>query len=441
MKSIPRKELTLFDSTSLIVGIIVGAGIYQTAPDVAKAVGSPWALFGLWVLGGLISLLGALCYAELASAYPEEGGDYVYLGRAYGRPAGFLFGWSQLLIIRPGDIASMAFVFANYGARFTGHDDSSYQLQLALGGVVVLTAVNISGVKQGKWTQNLLTLLKAAGLLAIWGVALSVRSPDGLASDVSIEPTRPFQLAMILILFTYGGWNEMAYVAAEIRDPQKNIVRALVLGTAVVTLLYVLVNMAFVMVLGLSGTAASEAVAVDTVSQALPIAGDRLIALLVCVSAFGALNGLVLTGARISYAMGADHRLFRAVGVWNAARGTPVRALILQGVIAALIIVVFQRFEKTVLYTAMATYLFYLATSLSVLVLRYIDRDRPRPYRVIGYPFTPICFALICGFMVYSAYVYDPVAAWITLSILGVGGVVYVLTQRLSSARSDPPVD
>jgi APA family basic amino acid/polyamine antiporter len=259
-RAVPKRELTLFDSTSLIVGIIIGAGIYQTAPDVARGAASGWGVLGLWAAGGLLSLCGALGYAELAAAYPREGGDYVYLTKAYGRWAGFLFGWIQLAVVRPGDIAVMAFAFATYARAIVdplARSPFPHPQQVYAGAAVMaLTAVNILGVREGKWTQNLLTVVKVLGLLAI------------------------------------------VAVAAEVRDPKRNIVRALVSGTAAVTVIYLLVNGAFLYALGFAGLAGSEAVAADTVRTAFPEIGGRLISVLICVSALGAVNGLVLTGAR-----------------------------------------------------------------------------------------------------------------------------------------------
>jgi basic amino acid/polyamine antiporter, APA family len=281
----PKPELTLFDSTCLIVGIIIGAGIYQMAPDIAKGTGGVWGVLGIWVLGGALSLCGALSYAELATAYPEEGGDYVYLSRAYGSWAGFLFGWAQLAIVRPGDIAVMAFAFATYARAI--HDPfgggTPSQVIYAVAATVILTLINVVGVRQGKWTQNLLTTIKALGLLLIVGAAFTAKpAPAPLESG----GTLPFSLALIFVLFTYGGWNEMAYVAGEVRNPRKNIVRALFLGTAAVTLLYLMVNAAFLHTLGYEGLKASKAVATDTVATVWPQTAGVLISALICLSAW-----------------------------------------------------------------------------------------------------------------------------------------------------------
>ena len=209
MEGVPKQELSLFDSTCIIVGIIIGAGIYETAPIVAKSLGSGPGLMLVWLAGGLLALTGALCYAELATAYPREGGDYIYLTRAYGRWPGYMFGWSQLAIVRPGDIALMAFIFARYAQTLYAPFAHS-GLFYAVTAIVVLTVINILGVKAGKWTQNLLTVTKILGLVAISVVGLTapLAAPQPLASEgFSWEG---LQLAFILVFFTFGGWNEMA---------------------------------------------------------------------------------------------------------------------------------------------------------------------------------------------------------------------------------------
>jgi len=435
LQDTPKKQLSLFDSTCLIVGIIVGAGIYTLAPDVAKGAPHWWGLLLIWVLGGFISLCGALNYAELATAYPREGGDYVYLSRAYGRWAGFLFGWGQLSVVRPGDIAVMAFAFATYGCRLydpLAGTDFPYCGQLyACGAVVILTGINILGVKQGKWTQNLLTVVKAVGLLAIVGAAFAA---PRVAPDATVPFTLPTSVALVLVLFTFGGWNEMAYVAAEVKNSRRNIVRALVLGTTAVTVLYVLINGAFLYTLGFKGLAASDAVAADAVSTAAGDLGPRLISALICISALGAVNGLVFTGARISYAVGKENKALAHLGRWNGRTGTPVRALLAQGVIAIVLIIFLGSLMDAIIYTAVAIYSFYLATSLSVVVLRYKEPNVERPYRVTLFPIPTIIFCAVCIFLIYSTVDYalgnKPWTVIIPYAIVMLGLPIYWLTTR-----------
>jgi APA family basic amino acid/polyamine antiporter len=477
--AVPKRQLTLFDSTCIIVGIIIGAGIYETTPLVASNVAGAGWLIGVWVLGGLLSLLGALCYAELATAYPKEGGDYVYLTRAFGRAPGFLFAWSQLWVVRPGSIGAMAYVFARYanqlwplGNVLTRWCETWYSrlaevpkswpspetvggslalMVYAAAAVTVLSAINILGVRESKWTQNLLTTAKVLGLVAIfvaglWFAAPAVppgSAPNAAAAagaeaagapDAAVKPAEEppeqsgfdwsaFGLAMIFVLFTYGGWNEMAYVGAEVRNPTKNILRALVLGTVAVTVIYVLTTCAFLRALGFEGVAKSNAVAADVLHQGLeairPGLGQwaaRAISLLICISALGAVNGMIFTGARIYYAMGTDHGLYAWLGRWSERFGTPVWSLVIQALLTLALVVAFGwlaaigraqgGFQSMVIFTTPVFWLFLVMVGISLAELRHREPDTPRPYRVLAYPIVPILFCFSSLFMLYSSLTY-----------------------------------
>jgi basic amino acid/polyamine antiporter, APA family len=491
----PRRHLTLFDAVCVIVGVIIGAGVYECAPAVASATSTPAGVVGFWVLGGLLSLCGALCYAELACAYPQAGGDYEYLTRAYGPPAGFLFGWFLVTLIRPGDIALLALVFARYGVAaapdlFPGGHAGWWHQALAIGSVLVLTGINILGVRHGKRMQNTLTTIKVMSLLAIVLTAfigaryLAPARPTAdthsdpaplAASDVERE-TRDgswtagdgdrgtgaddtpdarlagadgpgqsevgdeepgelagavvvggatFGLAMIFVLFSYGGWNEMAFLAAEMEHPEKNILRGLVIGAVGVMSIYVLLNLAFLQALGLGGLARSQAVAVDAVAVALPTLGQSLISAAICISALGAVSGLIFTGSRIAYAIGRDYPLFSYLGQWHPESQTPIRALAVQAAVASLMIMVLGEFLEALIYTSAAVYCFFLASCLAVIVLRRKDPDVVRPYRVIGYPWTVLVFAGACSFLIYSAVTYRPLHGVALVGMLLLGCAVY----------------
>ena len=413
----PRRELTLLDSTCIIVGIIIGAGIYRSSPEIAGLVPSAAWLLALWLLGGALSLVGALCYAELATAYPHEGGDYVYLTRAFGRKVGFLFAWCQLWIVRPGSIGVMAYAFAEYANRIwpqaEGDGAAAMLVLYAVGAIVVLTVVNIFGVRESKWTQNVLTIAKVLGLAAIVGVGFTCPAP---VAPISATPQASggfdlsgIGLAMIFVLFTYGGWNEMAYVGAELKEPRKNILRALLIGTLAVTAIYLLVNVAFLYALGFEG-ARRPAVAADVLELGVGPWASRAISVLICVSALGAINGQIFTGARIYYAMGRDHRLYAWLGRWSARRGTPVCSLVIQAAITVVLAVWFglsrDGFGGMVKFTTPGFWFFMLLVSASVFVLRRRDPATVRPYRVSGYPVTPAVFGLSCAGMLYATVAY-----------------------------------
>ena len=430
-RAAPQRQLNLFDSTNIIVGIIVGAGIYESSPLIAANVSSPLGLLGVWLLGGLLSLLGGLCYAELANAFPREGGDYVYLTRAFGRGCGFLFAWAQLWVVRPGSIGAMAFVFAKYAHQLWPLNDDPHLslVWYAVGSVLLLSVVNVLGVPPGKWTQNILTSAKVLGLLAVVAVGLLVWAPRPAPVEPSSSSGSNFWLAMIFIFYAYGGWNEMAYVGAEVRNPERNILRALVLGTLAVTGIYVLVNLAFLHALGFEGMRNASAIAAQVLSLATGDWGARFISVLICISALGAINGMTFTGARIYYAMGQDHRLFAWLGRWSPTLGTPVWSLVIQGAITLALIVVFgSGFESMVIFTTPVFWIFLLLVGLSLFVLRWREPQAPRPFRVPLYPIVPLVFCLSSGFMVYNSLDYaiakqSNEALW-SILLLGLGLVV-----------------
>jgi amino acid transporter len=435
----PKRQLSLLDTTCIIVGIIIGSGIYKTTPYIAGNVPNASTLLLVWIAGGLISLVGALCYAELATAFPREGGDYVYLTQAYGRRVGFVFAWSEFWILRPGNVGMMGFVFAEYakslyalnlGAQGQRYDELVY----AAAAVTVLTALNLLGVRSGKWTQNLLTGVKVVGLLVIFAVAL-FGAPEAGASQSQVQaPPIKYSLstAMVLVLFTYGGWNDVSFVAAEVRDPGRNLLRALLLGVGIVTLIYVLVNLAFLRVLGLEGTAASPVPAADVVQRTLGAAGSRFMSALVCVSALGAMNGMTFTGARIYYAVGEEHRLYSWLGRWNARFDTPLRALGIQfAVTLALVILIGRRadgFETLLMYTTPVFWAFIFLVGVALFVLRHKQADTGQVFRVPLFPLTPIIFCAAVALLCYSSIDYaikhhNTESLW-ALAIVGLGVVM-----------------
>ena len=418
--SAPRAELTLFDTATIIVGIIIGSGVYESSPKIAGCVTSVSELFGIWLVGALFAMVGALCYAELATTYPREGGDYVFLNLAFGRGVGFVFAWMQLWVVRPGSIGAMAYVFGAYANKILPGGAFGPTLY-ALAAIVGLTAINISGVKAGKWTQDVLTVIKVIGLTAV--IALGALSAPAEVVEPATLPERNWNLALILVFFAYGGWNEMAYVAAEVRDPQRNIVRALIGGTLTVALFYLGVNYAMVHALGLAGIAWQSTAAARVVEHAIGSSGGNAVSLLIAISTLGAMNGITFTGSRIYSAMGRDHRLFAALARWHPRWQTPVNSFLTEAAITIgtiLLIAVVHRadrdqFERLVIFTAPLFWGFLFLTGLALIVLRSRDAMRPRSFRVPLYPVTPLAFMAGCAFMVYSSTTY----AWANSSYLG----------------------
>ncbi len=445
----PKRELTLFDSTCIIVGIIIGAGIYRSTPAIAGFVGGPLLLIGFWFLGGLISLIGAACYAELASTYPREGGEYVFLTKAYGRRAGFLFAWSEFWIIRPGNVGAMAYIFATYFAEIVPWSLGRYSFMVyACSAIILLTAVNVMGVRSGKWTQNVLTSIKVLGLLAIFAVGLFLVTPSPVAeTSAPATSSSNFSLALIFVLFTFGGWNEIAYVAAEVRSPQKNILRALVVGLLAVTLIYVLVTWAMLSGLGFAGVSGSESMAADLVALRFGDVGRAAISLLICLSCLGSINGMLFTGSRVYYALGTEHRLYRWLGRWSARFNSPVRSLTIQAAIGLGLVIFFgldsQQFELLVIFTTPFFFGFLSLVAVALIVLRYKDPHAQRTYRATLYPLTPLLLCASSLFMLYAslshAYANSrPEALWsIGIFVAGVLLSFYDPPQERDASKPD----
>lgn len=455
--SIPKEKqhLRLRDTVSIIVGIVIGVGVYETAPFIFMNLSGPWTAMGAWALGGVLSLIGALCYAELASAYPRSGGDYNYLSRAYGSWAGYLFGWMQIVIIATGSIGMMAFVFANYAGVLWGIGPE-HGVWLAVAVVAVLSLTNIVGAFVGKWAQNILTLLKVVGLVAVIGVGILYAAPGPWVAPDFVAGSGSFGLAMILILYTYGGWNDAALVAAEQSDRRRNIPRALILGTVLITVLYLLINAAYILALGFEGARASRSIAADVLARPFGDWGGRIMALMVVISALGAINGQIYTSARIHTRLGEDFKPFRWLAHWSAKGASPVHALIVQAAVTlALIILVgtnvgrgmlnfgleligfgaldwygYGGFDTLLRCSAPFFWLFFLMTGVALFVLRFRDRDHDRPFRVPLYPVTPLIFCGTALYMLYSSTTYAGVLTLVGGIPLFIGVILYLLFIR-----------
>jgi amino acid transporter len=442
-------RLGLGDTTSMIVGIIIGVGIFRTPADIFRNTSGPWLALGLWLIGGLVSLVGALCFAELASTYPRSGGEYVYLTRAFGRPMGFLFAWTQLVVIRTAaSVSAVAFLFSDYACRLLppGTDPTLLQPLLAVLPIVALTLVNLAGVYSGKWAQNLLTGLKVLGIggVVIAGFCFGPGpAPEvNAAAPAGRDTLASLGAALIMVFWTYSGWHEAGYVAAEVRDRRRNVPRALILGTALVTAIYLLVNLACLAGLGFEAAAGSSAVAADVLGLALGRWGVWAMSLLVAVSALGALNGMIFTSSRIFAEFGADHRLFAPLGRWSR-RHTPVWSLLLQGVLSAGVVLAVGLlpggkggFEQLVNGTAGVFWVFFLLTGVALFALRRRDPHVERPFPVPGYPVTPLLFCGFCAVMIYASARASPVWTALGLVVVLAGLPLYALSQRLGGWRS-----
>jgi amino acid transporter len=448
----------MWDAVSIIVGIVVGTSIYKTIGFIYGNVENGWIALGAFLLGGVLSLIGALCYAELATTYPRMGGDYVYLTRAYGRPVGFLFGWAQLAVILTGSIAAMGYAFGDYAVRLWSLD-ASMTIWLTLGSVLLISALNLAGVVFGKWTQNVLTAAKVVGLFAIVVVGIGWGQID-LTMQPETPPKNPsFAVAMILVLYAFGGWNDAAFVASEVRDRERNIPKALFLGIGGITLVYLIVNLGYLWGVGFDKLQNNPTPAAEVLSAPFGENGAKIMSLLVMLSALGALNGLIFTGARIFTALGREHSVFAFLGRWDPRLGVPVWSILAQAAVTTLLILVVgtdlghqifdaglsavgvaglewkkfgTEFDTLVTSTAPVFWLFFLLTGVSLFVLRMKDRDIHRPFTTPLYPLVPLVFCGTSLFMLYRSQQFaGPLSliGWVPL-LLGVP--LYFLSRQTS---------
>jgi basic amino acid/polyamine antiporter, APA family len=466
----PQAALSLIDCTSIVVGIIIGSAIYKIAPLIAQGAAGPIiaaaaksaadgqaefasdpsrnavciaAVMGVWIVGGLVALIGAMCYAELATALPAVGGTYVYLSAALGRTVGFAFAWAEFWIVRPGNIGAIAFVLAAYAEQFFPALASSHRwlgAELAAGAVLTLAALNAAGLQAGRRTQNLLTACKVAGLMVIIVVGFTTAAPAGVVT-LSAVPRGSLSLAFIQVMFAFGGWADMSFVAAEVRQPERNIFRALLLGTGTVVAIYLLINAAFLHALGLVGVAHSNAIAAEVLSLRLGSYGSRAISLLVVISCLGAINGMLFTGARVFYALGTDHPIFRWLGKWNQ-RSVPLRSLVLQTLVTLGLVLACREqagFERLVVFTAPFYWGFIALVGVSLIVLRARGATGIASFRVPFYPLTPALFTLTSCAMVVAGVDYafhnrSIEAAW-AAAVVALGLVVGYLDWRSRHAQ------
>jgi APA family basic amino acid/polyamine antiporter len=433
----PRPWLSPLAAAALIVGLVIGVGIFRAPQLVAANTGSIGLFLGAWVAGGIVSLIGALCYAELTTAYPHAGGEYHFLRRAFGAGPAFLFAWSRCTVIQTGSIAALAYVFGDYFAPLVSLGPRGPAM-LAVGAIASLTALNLGGMRYGSRTQLALTLIEVLGLAAVIVAGLFLLDGPGATSGPA-APAAPgaLGLAMVFVLLTFGGWNEAAYLSAEVRG-RRGMVAVLLGGIGVITGLYLLANLAYVNALGLAGVASSEVVAADVMRRAAGPWGSALLSCIVAFCSLGSVNATIITGARGTYALGRDYGVLGFLGDWRERRETPANALLMQGAIAIALVlfgaVARSGFELMVAYTAPVFWLFLALVALSVIVLRRRDPGAPRPFRVPLYPLTPLLFAGAACFMLYSSVRYAGAGALLGVAVM-LAGLPLPLLHRARAAR------
>jgi APA family basic amino acid/polyamine antiporter len=486
------RGLSLLDATMIVVGSMIGSGIFIVSAESARLVGAPGWLLVAWLLAGVMTITGALCFAELAAMMPKAGGPYVFMSEAYGKPVGFLYGWSQFLIVQSGTIAAVAVAFANFtGILLPSISASNYIVEpvifgsyalslstqqfLAVASIILLTFINTRGLQVGKWIQNSFTLTKTAALLGLviiglffgWnsgGAMFSADWWDSTANGWSLEKAQPSaaalgSLAFIIVLgkamtgplFSQSAWDNVTFTAAEVENPGRNLPWALIAGCLIVVGLYLLANLAYLVTLSLPAlqNAPNGRVAAAVMEQIIGAPGVIIIAVALMISTFGCNNGLILSGSRVSYAMAKDGYLFAPLARTNK-NHVPATALFAQGIWACLLVlprtVTYSGADSTPVfgnvYTQLLEYIVsvdLISAALSVLAVIVLRRRAPqmeRPYRAWGYPITPLVFLSLSMFVTLTLLYLAPATSGIGYLLALTGVPVYFIWRRRGAARS-----
>jgi APA family basic amino acid/polyamine antiporter len=435
----PRRQLGLFDATMIVMGGIVGAGIFANPSEVAHRVHTPLLILGVWVLGGFIAMCGAFIWAELATRLPGAGGQYLYLREAYHPLVAFVYGWGLLLVTQTGGMAAVAVIFASYFRGLTGVNWADSVLAAIV--LLSLTAINCLGARAGSNIQNFLMLLKIAAIAALvaLGMALgggSLKSEPLLGQPVSFGLLKSIGAAMVPIAFAYGGWQTATFVAGEMRDARRDLSRGLLMGVAGVVALYLAVNIVCLRVLGPAGLDATNTPASDVMRVGLGERGAQWIAAAIAISTLGFLSQSMLTAPRVYYAMARDGLFLQSVGKLSPRSRAPVVAIFLQGM-AAIIIACSGTYGEILNFEITVDFIFFGMTAASLFILRrrQVGSDTTG-YRVPGHPFTTILFVLCCAGIVGSAIVADPGNSAIALCIMLSALPVYYWWSRFKRAHS-----
>ena len=480
------KAMSLTDATMLVAGSMIGSGIFIVSADIARSVGTPFMLLAVWIVTGVMTVLGALAYGELAAMYPKAGGQYVFLRESMGPLPGFLYGWTLFLVIQTGTIAAVAVAFGRFlGVLVPAVGPERYawfpqldfvtsggtielglspQRLVALLSVWVLTWINLRGVREGKMVQTTLTVVKTGALAALVILGLTIgRNATALAAnfgsgqfmgEVSLTGglALAFGAALVGSLFSSDAWNNVTFAAAEVKDASRNLPLALAMGTGLVTLLYVLANVAYLVMLPLQGAAEGATVIERGIQYATQdrvgtaamevmfgAAGATIMAVAILISTFGCNNGLILAGARVYYAMARDGLFFRSAGVLNARR-VPAVALVVQSVWTALLCLT-GTYGQLLDYVIFAALVFYVLTTIGLFLLRAKRPDIPRPYKAIGYPVLPALYIALAG-GVMLLILLSPTSrmqALFGLALVVIGVPVYYLWRTVEGSRPPPP--
>jgi APA family basic amino acid/polyamine antiporter len=429
-----KRSLTLFDMTMIAIGGAIGSGIFLTPATIARDVGTPWLMVAVWVMGGLITLAGALTFSEAAALLPHAGGEYVFLSRAYGGLIGFLFGWAYFLVVNAGGLGALSVAFATYLGYFVPLGPVGTKVA-AIAGLLLLTCVNVLGVKAGAVFSNVFTVLKLVGIVGLVVVGLAMGSPRTTDFSLSLAgaPANVWgalALGMVGVLWSYGGWQHATFASAEIKNPKRTLPLAMTMAAVVVTALYLLANLAYMFLLTPAQMAASPRVAADAVGTVLGAFGGSLISMAIVISTFGVVSIYTLTAPRIYYAMAADGVFFKKVAEIHPRFHTPAFSIAFQSLWAVVLILFWGTFENLISYVVFTDWIFFALAGASVIVLRHKMPDAPRPYRVPGYPWVPLFFVGTSVWFVVMTLIQKPAQAIAGLLFLGLGVPVYYAWKK-----------
>ena len=440
---LPRR-LGLWSAIAVVVGSTIGSGIFRTPAVVSERIDVLWMFALAWILGGVVALAGALTYAELSAMMPRTGGVYVYLREAFGSLVAFLFGWAQLLVLRPAAYGAISITSAEYLWRLLGADGSvsllgplSLAQVTAAALVVVVATVNYRGIELGALIQNVSTVLKVAALLVLvalgvwWGLTGvgSVEAPPATRVGSELSLVSAFGLAMVPVLWAYDGWSDVGFIGGEVKNPQRTLPRAFLAGTGLVAGLYLIVNAAYLMVVPLDQMPGSKLIAADVAEAVLGGVGVVFVSGAVALSTFGTLNGSMMTGPRIFYAMAEDRLFFRRFAKVQPRHGTPGAAIVLSAVLGVVFVSI-RTFSELADQFVIGIWPFYALGVLSVFVLRRKRPDVPRPYLTWGYPFVPALFLCAALFLLGNYLVSKPLLFLGNLGVIATGIPVFLLWRR-----------
>lgn len=432
------RRLSTWDAAMIVIGGVIGAGIFRNPAAIAQQTNSGLQVLILWVIGGLLTLAGVLCYAELGARRPQAGGTYVYLREAFGQLPAFLFGWTMALINYPGSVAAVATIFADYFCAATGLPDT-WVKPVAAGGIIFIVGINLFGIRAGAWVQNVFTVLKIAAIVLLVVVGL-VLARGHLGTSLAVDTSHSvsswaFIGALLPVLFTYGGFHYLNDLAGEVRSPQRTLPRALGMGMAGVVICYVLVNFAYLAGLGHAGLAASHAPAADLMRRLFGDTGATVIAVGIACSAFGYCNIAIAGGARVLQTMGADGMFFRAVGRIDPRTRAPQIALAALGT-WAIVLTLSGSFNQLLDYTTVGEWLGHVFGIATLFWYRRHFIDQPSPYRVPFYPLLPLVFVITVFSVILATAIHTPSDAGMSLLIIALGVPAYYGWRRISAPRS-----